>query len=121
MARLWFPSTRQWMQYVVVFDKVVRIFVPPSPPQSRALESGCGLKENPLQIVWTSGKPSTASVSKSCAGNESPLERGEDYERITLMRLRQAQERKRLAEEIQREDKEEDKTLVEQLETKDNT
>lgn len=73
--------------------------------QLRAFESGCGLEENPLQMVWASGEPklmgSVASpISAKDPQDEESFRRDQDYESITLMRLRQAQERKRLNEEL---------------------
>lgn len=93
--------------------------------QSQALESECGLKDNPLQLVWASGKPS-ATVSSKTVSNKAAdlgkvsLDLGDDYEAITLMRLRQAQERKRLAEEIQKEE-EKDLTVEEKGQEKGHT
>jgi hypothetical protein len=71
------------------------------------LEKVCGLKENPLQMVWASGEPKASSkepkatISKTV---ETPLERGDDYEAVTLMRLRQAQERKSATEAVETKD-----------------
>ena len=75
--------------------------------------SGCGLENNPLQLSWASGEPphgqplkvskvtsSTAAAVGADAEPHESLEREGDYESITLMRLRQAQERKRLNEQL---------------------
>ena len=45
-------------------------------------------------MAWASGKPPDVAATSKPA----PLEREEDYEAVTLMRLRQAQEKKRLVE-----------------------
>ncbi len=67
----------------------------------------CGLVENPLQISWASGEPSAASCVATCVAKSAELDkkplaeesRESDYEAVTLMRLVQAQQRKKLAEE----------------------
>lgn len=85
--------------------------------QMLAIESGCGLEGNPLHMVWASGGPSVLG-GRSSRGQlvldpqphdlHTPLARSleedRDYESLTLMRLRQAQEKKRLAEQLQKED-----------------
>ena len=76
------------------------------------MESGCGMEENPLQLSWISGNPSVSRgensrvrpTPKSQTPPTRTLEDDRDYETLTLMRLRQAQERKRLAEQLQEED-----------------
>ncbi len=94
----------------------------------------CGLHGNPLSLSWLSGEPRQRSVhvekethtkskserlpnvsdfyrptrtpadTSSNGGGSSTLQRDVDYESITLMRLRQAEERKRLAQQIAQEE-----------------
>lgn len=58
-------------------------------------------------MAWASGehKPSAATAAAPMAmpGMQESLIREEDYENTTLMRLRQAHERKTIIEELQRE------------------
>lgn len=81
-----------------------------------------GHTENPLNISWledpvtivpqTNTEPAAKPESSApklipkTASTESDTISDRDYESVTLMRLRQAQERKRLIEEMQREDEE---------------
>ena len=80
------------------------------------MESVRGLQDNPLQLTWASGEPK-AAPEPSLILDEESLERGSDYESITLMRLikaqRQAEEEKRRAEEEKRQ-VEEEKRLSEE-------
>ena len=90
----------------------------------------CGLPSNPLSLSWLSGKPESfrikethvdrdqrtatsdihqphsmqASSTLHSSNNSSGLQRDSDYESITLMRLRQAEERKRLAQQLAQEE-----------------
>ena len=92
----------------------------------------CGLEGNPLSLSWLSGEPKSLiakdkdlpeaqRTSRTCdtshptcgfvpvGGQPSSSETGalhkdSDYESITLMRLRQAQERKRLIEQLAQQD-----------------
>ena len=91
----------------------------------------CGLPGNPLSLSWLSGEPQRRSVqgektvhiksaehqtnfSDFCRPSRTPadissngsgsLQRDSDYESITLMRLRQAEERKRLAQQLAQEE-----------------
>ena len=70
-----------------------------------------GKTDNPLNISWL--EDPTESAQQSTTTHPSPIESiptsystvsDRDYEGITLMRLRQAQERKRLIEEMENED-----------------
>ena len=93
--------------------------------------SGIGSPANPLKITWVSGDPCVsdgAVTGVSCAPSEGVtgvpsgvgvkdtemrmsqmshchsggyVARGNDYESLTLMRLRQAEERKRLCQQLQ--------------------
>ncbi|XP_051723338.1 dnaJ homolog subfamily C member 17-like [Ctenopharyngodon idella] len=74
-----------------------------------AIKNEIGLTGNPLKITWLEGQPAPTShidntesySSQSCLRNER------DYESVVLMRLRQAEERKRLIEEMKREEEQE--------------
>ncbi|KAK7153472.1 hypothetical protein R3I93_011399 [Phoxinus phoxinus] len=77
-----------------------------------AIKNEIGLTGNPLKISWLEGQsaPPPAhsdssdglySAAQSCLRNER------DYESVVLMRLRQAEERKRLIEEMRREEDDE--------------
>ena len=82
-----------------------------------ALESGCGLEDNPLHLAWASGDPSVSGAENTKRKLElqtqprnlqNPLERtleeDRDYESLTLMRLKQAQEKKRIVEQLKKKD-----------------
>ncbi|CAH0547011.1 unnamed protein product [Brassicogethes aeneus] len=56
-----------------------------------------GLTSNPLKLEWIYGSPKSAQATSS-------LIKESDFESITLTRLRQAEERKRLIEEIIKDD-----------------
>ncbi|XP_023658038.2 dnaJ homolog subfamily C member 17 [Paramormyrops kingsleyae] len=77
-----------------------------------AYKNELGLTENPLKISWLEGQPEViAPASQSTDGPFRPaqgsLSSERDYESLVLMRLRQAAERQRLIEQMQREDEEE--------------
>ncbi|KAM8833771.1 dnaJ homolog subfamily C member 17 [Synchiropus picturatus] len=72
----------------------------------RAVQYEKGLTENPLKISWVSGKPEAAAPS-SFKSTQSTLVNERDYESLVLMKMRQAAERQRLIEEMQKEDEEE--------------
>ncbi|XP_065161478.1 dnaJ homolog subfamily C member 17 [Atheta coriaria] len=57
-----------------------------------------GLSENPLELSWVDGKGPNPQAVKSNTIKET------DFESITLMKLRQAEERKRLIEQMMAED-----------------
>ena len=86
-------------------------------------ETSCGIAGNPLSLSWLSGEPknfkkdlrtsvandspepvSTAGSSCQRGSAYSDIHRDSDYESVTLTRLRQAEERKRLAQQLARED-----------------
>ncbi|XP_065111306.1 dnaJ homolog subfamily C member 17 [Paramisgurnus dabryanus] len=75
-----------------------------------AFRNESGLTGNPLKITWLEGQPDPAShlntPSDVFSSSQGPLRNERDYESVVLMRLRQAEERKRLIEEMKREDEE---------------
>ncbi|KAL7861810.1 hypothetical protein SRHO_G00132510 [Serrasalmus rhombeus] len=81
----------------------------------RAAELACknesGLTGNPLKIVWLEGRPesvaATAPNHTSFTPSQNSLSSERDYESLVLMRMRQAAERQRLIEQMQKEDEEE--------------
>lgn len=83
----------------------------------RAAELACknemGLTENPLKIVWLEGQPEAAPTAPShltpgmFTPSQNPLSSERDYESLVLMRMRQAAERQRLIEQMQKDDEEE--------------
>ncbi|CAH1261785.1 DNAJC17 [Branchiostoma lanceolatum] len=95
-----------------------------------AVEYEVGNLSNPLQLSWLSGKPEEGGHPARPAAAAAPtpviasrwetqtpprlqtssaMVTDQDFENLVLMRMRQAQERKRLAEQIQKEDQEEGK------------
>ncbi|TRY56543.1 hypothetical protein DNTS_022799 [Danionella cerebrum] len=74
---------------------------------AKAAELACknenGLMGSPLTISWLEGKPAPAPHSDFNA-SQSELRSERDYESVVLMRLRQAEERKRLIEEMKRDE-----------------
>ncbi|KAB5562476.1 hypothetical protein PHYPO_G00018220 [Pangasianodon hypophthalmus] len=85
----------------------------------RAAELACknesGLTGTPLKIAWLEGQPETTAptaLNNSAAGTYTPsqtsLSSERDYESLVLMRMRQAAERQKLIEQMQREDEEEE-------------
>ena len=94
--------------------------------QMLSLDSVLGSPNNPLKVTWVSGEPSAAVISvrsgdvggvqaksaHACmqdtdnigSSGDGYLERGNNYESVTLMRLRQAEERKRLCQQLQEQD-----------------
>uniref|UniRef100_A0A673CAA4 DnaJ homolog subfamily C member 17 n=1 Tax=Sphaeramia orbicularis TaxID=375764 RepID=A0A673CAA4_9TELE len=69
-----------------------------------AFKNESGLSGNPLKISWLEGQPEVVlpSSQPGCLTNER------DYESVVMMRMRQAAERQKLIEQMQREDEEED-------------
>ncbi|XP_071755650.1 dnaJ homolog subfamily C member 17 isoform X2 [Centroberyx gerrardi] len=75
-----------------------------------AFKNESGLNGNPLKISWLEGEPEVvAPVSQpgQFISSQGSLSSERDYESVVLMRMRQAAERQRLIEEMQREDEEE--------------
>uniref|UniRef100_A0A3B5LRT1 DnaJ (Hsp40) homolog, subfamily C, member 17 n=1 Tax=Xiphophorus couchianus TaxID=32473 RepID=A0A3B5LRT1_9TELE len=74
-----------------------------------AVKNESGLSGNPLKITWLEGQPedrNSHSFLSKCDFNLS-LSNERDYETVVMMRMRQAAERQRLIEQMQREDDEE--------------
>lgn len=75
-----------------------------------AVKNESGLSGNPLKISWLEGQPkvvAAASQSGQFSSSQGSVSNERDYETIVMMRMRQAAERQRLIEQIQREDDEE--------------
>ncbi|XP_052001455.1 dnaJ homolog subfamily C member 17 [Xyrauchen texanus] len=76
-----------------------------------AFKNERGLMGNPLKITWLEGQPAQASHVQTAASiftpSQSSLRSERDYESVVLMRLRQAEERKKLIEQMKREEEEE--------------
>ncbi|XP_042356901.1 dnaJ homolog subfamily C member 17 isoform X2 [Plectropomus leopardus] len=75
-----------------------------------AVKNESGLSENPLKISWLEGQPevkSPASQPGLFMSSQGSLSNERDYESVVMMRMRQAAERQRLIEQMQREDDEE--------------
>ncbi|XP_056403067.1 dnaJ homolog subfamily C member 17 [Hyla sarda] len=83
-----------------------------------AVKNEAGLLNNPLQITWLDAPPPSAgpetlnkmatNVSGHVAQDSSSVRSDRDYESLVLMKMRQAAERQRLIEQLQREDEEAD-------------
>uniref|UniRef100_A0A673C6M9 DnaJ homolog subfamily C member 17-like n=1 Tax=Sphaeramia orbicularis TaxID=375764 RepID=A0A673C6M9_9TELE len=72
-----------------------------------AFKNESGLSGNPLKISWLEGQPEPPSPIHS-TGPSGALTNERDYESVVMMRMRQAAERQKLIEQMQREDEEED-------------
>jgi len=81
-----------------------------------AIQQEIGLPENPLTVTWLCGEPiirtPLTSVSQrteeSTVKTQSAEASGDrDFESLVMMKMRQAEERKKLIEEMQKEDDEE--------------
>uniref|UniRef100_A0A3P9K4G5 DnaJ homolog subfamily C member 17 n=1 Tax=Oryzias latipes TaxID=8090 RepID=A0A3P9K4G5_ORYLA len=75
-----------------------------------ALSNESGLSGNPIKISWLEGKPepvAEASQSGQFLSSQGSLSNERDYESIVMMRMRQAAERQKLIEQMQREDDDE--------------
>ncbi|XP_050989639.1 dnaJ homolog subfamily C member 17 [Labeo rohita] len=76
-----------------------------------AFKNESGLTGNPLKITWLEGQPVPTSHVDPAANvftaQQSCLRNERDYESVVLMRLRQAEERKRLIEEMKKEEEDE--------------
>lgn len=75
-----------------------------------AVKNESGLSGNPLKISWLEGQPevfAAASQSGQFSSSQGSVSNERDYETIVMMRMRQAAERQRLIEQMQREDDEE--------------
>ncbi|XP_028250865.1 dnaJ homolog subfamily C member 17 isoform X2 [Parambassis ranga] len=74
-----------------------------------AVKYESGLMGNPLKISWIEGQPevvATASQSAQFMSSQDSLSNERDYESVVMMRMRQAAERQRLIQQMQREDEE---------------
>lgn len=75
-----------------------------------AVKNETGLCENPLKISWLEGQPEViapASQPGLFASSQGALTNERDYESVVMMKMRQAAERQRLIEQMQRDDEEE--------------
>ncbi|XP_026154369.1 dnaJ homolog subfamily C member 17 [Mastacembelus armatus] len=75
-----------------------------------AVKNESGLSGNPLKISWLEGQPdipAPASQPGQFMSSQGSLTNERDYESVVMMRMRQAAERQRLIEQMQREDEEE--------------
>ncbi|XP_073683068.1 dnaJ homolog subfamily C member 17-like [Garra rufa] len=76
-----------------------------------AFKNESGLTGNPLKITWLEGQPAqTSHIDPTASAFTTPqscLRNERDYESVVLMRLRQAEERKKLIEEMKREEEDE--------------
>lgn len=97
-----------------------------STPLMSLIDNEIGNIENPLSVTWLSTKPKSkiirtdaninntsqssvnlgfsASANQAGVTNSTPLVTSRDYESLVLMKMRQAEERKRLIEEMMKED-----------------
>ncbi|XP_068608036.1 dnaJ homolog subfamily C member 17 [Brachionichthys hirsutus] len=74
-----------------------------------AVKNESGLSENLLKISWLEGQPeviANASQHGQFMSSQGSLTNERDYESVVMMRMRQAAERQRLIEQMQREDEE---------------
>uniref|UniRef100_A0A8C9XUR7 DnaJ homolog subfamily C member 17 n=1 Tax=Sander lucioperca TaxID=283035 RepID=A0A8C9XUR7_SANLU len=74
-----------------------------------ATKNESGLSENPLKISWLEGQPEViapASQPGQFMSLQGALSNERDYESVVMMRMRQAAERQKLIEQLQREDDE---------------
>ncbi|XP_074547387.1 dnaJ homolog subfamily C member 17 [Halichoeres trimaculatus] len=74
-----------------------------------AVKNESGLSENPLKISWLEGQPeviTTAAQPGQFMSSQSSLTNERDYESVVMMKMRQAAERQKLIEQMQREDDE---------------
>ncbi|KAM6968846.1 dnaJ homolog subfamily C member 17 [Tautogolabrus adspersus] len=74
-----------------------------------AVKNECGLSENPLKISWLEGQPAvvtTAAQPGQFVSSQYSLTNERDYESVVMMKMRQAAERQKLIEQMQRDDEE---------------
>ncbi|XP_062296175.1 dnaJ homolog subfamily C member 17 [Scomber scombrus] len=74
-----------------------------------AVKNESGLSDNPLKISWLEGQPEViapASQPGHFTSTQSALTNERDYESVVMMKMRQAAERQRLIEQMQKEDEE---------------
>uniref|UniRef100_A0A3Q3GWT2 DnaJ (Hsp40) homolog, subfamily C, member 17 n=1 Tax=Labrus bergylta TaxID=56723 RepID=A0A3Q3GWT2_9LABR len=70
-----------------------------------AVKNECGLSENPLKIAWLEGQPAVVTTAAQ-PGQFYSLTNERDYESVVMMKMRQAAERQKLIEQMQRDDDE---------------
>uniref|UniRef100_A0A8C6U557 DnaJ (Hsp40) homolog, subfamily C, member 17 n=1 Tax=Neogobius melanostomus TaxID=47308 RepID=A0A8C6U557_9GOBI len=73
-----------------------------------AVTNESGLSGNPLKISWLEGEPIIAPQMDQFMSAQSSLTKERDYESIVMMKMRQAAERQKIIEQMQREDEEEE-------------
>uniref|UniRef100_A0A3B4U4Z7 DnaJ homolog subfamily C member 17 n=1 Tax=Seriola dumerili TaxID=41447 RepID=A0A3B4U4Z7_SERDU len=71
-----------------------------------AVKNECGLSGNPLKISWLEGQPEVIAPVSHLFLLQGSLTNERDYESVVMMRMRQAAERQKLIEQMQREDEE---------------
>uniref|UniRef100_A0A671X805 DnaJ homolog subfamily C member 17 n=1 Tax=Sparus aurata TaxID=8175 RepID=A0A671X805_SPAAU len=74
-----------------------------------AVKNESGLSENPLKISWIEGQPEVIAPPTQPGlfmSAQSALTNERDYESVVMMKMRQAAERQKLIEQMQREDEE---------------
>ncbi|KAM7402874.1 hypothetical protein PAMA_003681 [Pampus argenteus] len=75
-----------------------------------AVKNEKGLSDNPLKILWLEGQPEVvapASQPGHFMSTQGALTNERDYESVVMMKMRQAAERQRLIEQMQKEDDDE--------------
>ncbi|XP_056282043.1 dnaJ homolog subfamily C member 17 [Pseudoliparis swirei] len=75
-----------------------------------AAKNEIGLSKNPLKISWLEGQPEViapASQPGQFISSQGAMANERDYESVVMMRMRQAAERQKLIEQMQRDDDEE--------------
>ncbi|XP_040054902.1 dnaJ homolog subfamily C member 17 isoform X1 [Gasterosteus aculeatus] len=75
-----------------------------------AAKNEIGLSKNPLKISWLEGQPEVivpVSQPGQFIHSQGAMSNERDYESVVMMRMRQAAERQKLIEQMQREDDEE--------------
>ncbi|XP_072313777.1 dnaJ homolog subfamily C member 17 [Eucyclogobius newberryi] len=72
-----------------------------------AVKNETGLSPNPLKTSWLEGEPVSAPQMDPLMSGQNPLTKERDYESIVMMKMRQAAERQKLIEQMQREDEDE--------------
>ncbi|TNN87184.1 DnaJ subfamily C member 17 [Liparis tanakae] len=75
-----------------------------------AAKNEIGLSKNPLKISWLEGQPEViapASQPGQFMSSQGAIANERDYESVVMMKMRQAAERQKLIEQMQRDDDEE--------------
>lgn len=92
-------SIRKILQSVIIDYISFEYIYLPRFFQEMAVDMEKGIASNPLHLEWVNGPPVKSSSSVT-----SSLTKPSDFESITLTKLRQAEERRRLIEELKNED-----------------